>query len=123
MRYKFNINIFPKLWDQSYATIIQKKKSRANKYGFETGGFYTGMSFVRPCQILSHLDSVAIHSHKDDGDNHDGGDGHGDNHHDQERRLGHQVLLDNVLQEAEAADLAAFAPSVAGVKEHDLTEP
>ena len=81
------------------------------------------LSFVRPCQILSHLDPVAIHSHKDDGDNHDGGDGHSDNHHDQERRLGHRVLLDNVLQEAEAADLAAFAPSVAGVREHDLTEP
>ena len=100
------------------------KKSRSNKYGFETGGFYMGLilSFVRPCQILSHLDSVAIHSHKDDGDNHDGGDGHGDNHHDQERGLGHRVLLDNVLQEAEAADLAAFAPSVAN-REHDLTEP
>ena len=70
--------------------------------------------------MLSHLDPVAIHSHKDDGDNHDGGDGHGDNHHDQERRLGHQVLLDNVLQEAEAADLAAC---VAGVREHILTEP
>ena len=98
------------------------KKSRSNKYGFETGGFYMGLilSFVRPCQILSHLDSVAIHSHKDEGDIHDGGDGHSDNHHDQERRLGHRVLLDNVLQEAEAADLAA---SVAGVREHDLTEP
>ena len=71
----------------------------------------------------AHLDSVAIHGHKDDGDNHDGGDSHGDNHHDQERGLGHRVLLDHILQEAEAAHLAALAPSVAGVREHDLTEP
>ena len=81
-----------------------------------------GMSFVRPCQIPSHLDPVAIHSHKDDGDNHNGGDGHGDNHHDQERGPSHRVLLDNVLEEPEAANLGAFAPGVTGVREHDLTE-
>ena len=71
----------------------------------------------------AHLDSVAIHSHKDDGDNHDGGDSHGDNHHDQERGLGHRVFLDDVLKEPETAHLAALAPSVARVREHDLTEP
>ena len=71
----------------------------------------------------AHLDSVAIHGHKDDGDNYDGGDSHRDNHHDQERGLGHRVLLDHILQETEATHLAALTPSVAGVREHDLTEP
>ena len=71
---------------------------------------------------MSHLDSVAVDGHKDNGDDEDGGHGHSHYHHHQERGLGHRVSGDNILQEAKTSHPAALALSVGGIGEHEVTE-